>query len=86
MAAREEYRPAQPSSRTTLHGKNHRGKENGHQVILIERTDNARTRFKILLDLPAMLESSYTQMLKRANRWKQGIFNSMKKNKNKIDT
>ena len=33
------------------------------------------------LDLPQMLEQTYSQMLRGANRWKLGIYHGMKRGK-----
>ena len=37
------------------------------------------------MELSEMTDQSYTYMLKWANRWKQGIFHSMKRNKNRSE-
>ena len=37
------------------------------------------------MELSEMTDQSYTYMLKWANRWKRGIFHSMKRNKNRSE-
>ena len=37
------------------------------------------------MELSEMTDQSYTYMLRWANRWKQGIFHSMKRNKNRSE-